>query len=252
MHAAKSLRNLDSPGHDPRRLVNGIVTGQLIKRAIESNILRRRSGLRLQLDRIRILTSRATESSPRTIVVVEAVGEAVHECFFILPASEEIRMETVASRVAVGEHNLGTVGEPVKSETELGADVDDCHGVRGRAHSSLRVAVEVRVRVGHVRVVVVGIEVNAIPAAGEADVASEAFAVESRWDTVNFAASALHEDGCLSKVGGTEGSTFSVAGHDAKAFGRRDGVSHAGAVAGGGSVVGTGVVGVVSGHTQEG
>lgn len=161
-------------------------------------------------------------------------------------------MEAESRRIAVGKNESAPVREAIEAETKFGADVDESYGVGGGTHASLRVAVEGRVGVGHVRGVVVGVEVDAVPAAGESHMACETFPVESRGDPLDFAAAGLHEDGRLMEVGAIEGSTFSVARYDAEALGRRDGVAHAGAVAGGVGVVGAGEVGVVGGHSLEG
>ena len=245
-----------TPAHNPRHLVDRVISRQLVKGAIQSNILvlrkRVKARLRRNTSRIRILARRTPKRTPRTIVIVEAVCKAVRQRLLIFPAREEIRVETETRRVAIREHKFAPVGKTVEAEAEFGADVDDRDGVRGRAHPALRVAVECRVRVRHVREVVVGVEVFAVPARGEAHVACDAAAVESGRDAVGFAGTGLDQYGGLAEVGLVVCTAVGVAGDDAEALWRSDGVAHAGAVAWGVGVVGAGVVGVVGGHSLEG
>ena len=102
------------------------------------------------------------------------------------------------------------------------------------------------------REVVRGVEVLAVPAGWEAHVACDAPPVEGRRDAVGFAGAGFDQDGGLAEVGLVVCAPVGVAGDDAEALRRSDGVAHAGAVAWGVGVVGTGVVGVVGGHSLEG
>jgi len=259
-HFQRAIRHttllLHPPTHNPRNLINRIISRQLIKRPIEPNILllskRVKTRLRRHTSRIRILTRRTPKRSPRTIIIVEAISKTILQRILILPPREEIRVETETRRVAVREHEFAPVGQAVEAEAEFGADVDDCDGVCGGTHPALRVAVEGRVWVRHVREVVVGVEVDTVPAGWEAHVAGDAAAVESGWDAVGFAGAGLDENRGLAEVGLVVCAAVGVAGDDAEAFRGRDGVAHAGAVAWGGGVVGAGVVGVISGHSLEG
>lgn len=247
---------LQPPTHNPRDLVNRIIPRQLINRPIQPNIillLRKRPKTRLQRHtrRIRILARRTPKRPPRTIIIVKTISKAILQRILIFPPREEIRVETEARRISVREYEFGAVREAVEPKPEFGADVDDGDGVRGRAHPALRVALEGWVRVGHVREVVVGVEILAVPAGREAHVAGDAAAVESGRDAVGFARAGLDEDCGLAEVGRVVCTAVRVAGDDAEAFGGSDGVADAGAVAWGGSVVGAGVVCVVGGHALE-
>lgn len=242
--------------HHPGYLVNRVISRQLVERTVHSNILilskRIEARLRRNTSRIRILARRTPERTPRTIVIVKAIGETVRQRLLVFPPREEIRVETETGRVAVREHELATVGQTIETKPEFGADVDDCYGVRGGTHPALRVAVEGWVRVRHVREVVVGVEVLTVPARWEAHVTCDAAAVERGWDAVGFAGAGLDQDSGLAEVGLVVCAAVGVAGDDAEAFRGRDGVAHAGAVARGVGVVGAGVVGVVGGHSLEG
>jgi hypothetical protein len=243
--------------HDPRHFVDRVISRQSVKRAVQTNVLAIilskgfKASFQRYAGRVRIFAHRATKRAPGTIVVVEAIGKAVLQRFLILPACEEVRVEAKASRVAIRKDKLAPVGEAVKTETEFGADVDDCYRVGRRTHAALRVAVELWVRVGHVREVVVGIEVDTVPARWEADVACDATAVESRWDAVAFADAGLDQNCSLAEVGNVVRATLRVACDYAQTLRRCDGVAHTSAIAWCFGVVGTRVVSVVGCHSLE-
>lgn len=116
----------------------------------------------------------------------------------ILPAHEEVSMETVTSRIAISENQLCWICDSLEIPAEFRTDVDHRDGMALRTHPTLRAASGI----SNVALMVSGVEVLSVPAAWEARMSRQAAAIESLRHAVHFATVAVFEqNSSLPRVG---------------------------------------------------
>jgi hypothetical protein len=161
-----------------------------------------------------------------------------------IPAVEEITVEPVASRITLSENErLGGAVPPIETGSGVNDFEEDRDHVNRVGCRARTVVVRVLSRVGHVRLVVGGVKVDAVPAGGEEDLGTQTI----RADLVGKAASVRRSttvveadiaDSLASEVG-SGGTLERVTSDHAETF--REGSEVV--------VVGTTSLQVVNGHT---